>query len=163
MGQLIILDADGKRRAIEMNGIGSDNDPFIFNAVLGGGEVQVIDIGTISAGENHIGEVANGAVTISPTVTVSTSPAYTSGDAIGSKLTLANATRISGGITMLQTISLIDRSNQKPTGFIYFYNADPSAATLTDNTAIANSTDDAKIIGQVPILGSDYTVIDGKK
>lgn len=112
--------------------------------------------------EALIGAVVGAGAIVTPTITVSTSPAYSAGDSIGGKLTLANAVRISGGISLLQSIMIADRANQKAIGTIFIYNADPAAATLTDNAAMVNSTDDFKIVAQIPVITSDYVSVNSK-
>lgn len=98
---------------------------------------------------------------ISITPTVSTS-AYSIGDCIGGKQTLTDAARLSGGTTVLYSLNIIDKSNQKPEFTILFFNADPSAATITDNAAFAWSTDIAKYVGMVSVTADDYKTIDSK-
>lgn len=114
------------------------------------------------AGENHIGEVAGAGKGVKVAFTVSTSPAYTAGDSIGGKITIANAVRVSGGVSILASIEILDRANQKPTGTILIYDADPAAATLTDNAAVVNSTDDLKVVAAIPVASADYTTINSK-
>lgn len=112
--------------------------------------------------EALIGAVAGAGVVVTPTITVSTTPAYSAGDSIGGKITLANAVRISGGITLLQSIMILDQANQKPTGTILLFNADPSAATITDNAAFVFSTDDLKLVAAIPVTTADYVTINSK-
>lgn len=113
-------------------------------------------IGSLAASELHIGEVGGNAISISPTVTVSTSPAYSANDVVGTKLTLTNACRVSAGLTRLNTVVLTDTSAQNAAMQILLYNANP-AATYTDNGACpAQSTDVAAIIGRVPVVAGDW-------
>lgn len=125
------------------------------------GELQV-DVLSVAAGENHVGEVATAGKLVQVALTVSTSPAYTAGDSIGGKITIANAVRVSGGVSVLASLEILDRANQKPAGTIYIFNADPSAATLTDNSAFVFSTDDLKVIAQIPVSTSDYVTTNSK-
>lgn len=131
-------------------------------AANNGVDIGDVDVTSISAGENHLGEVANAASVVTPTITASTSPAYTPGDSIGGKITLTSAVRVSGGVTILNSLMILDRANQKPTGTILIFNADPSAATLTDNAAFVYSTDDLKVVAAVPVASTDYTTINSK-
>lgn len=112
--------------------------------------------------EALIGAVAGAGTVVTPTITVSTSPAYTAGDSIGGKITLTNAVRISGGITLLQSVMILDRANQRATGTILLFDADPTVATITDNAAFVFSTDDLKVIATVPVNASDYVAINSK-
>jgi hypothetical protein len=115
----------------------------------------------LAAGESHIGEVGGSSTVIEVTPTISASPAYSIGDSIGGKIQLAGALRVSGKAALLQSIMIIDRDNQKPSGQLILFNADPTVATLTDNTAVALSTDAGKIVARVPVLNGDYATING--
>lgn len=121
------------------------------------GDLRPMAVGT----DGSMTSAGTGAV-VTPTITVSTTPAYSAGDSIGGKITLANAVRISGGITLLQSIAILDRANQKPTGTILLFNADPSAATITDNAAFVFSTDDLKVVAAIPVITADYVTINSK-
>jgi len=66
---------------------------------------------------------------------------------------------VSGGKTILQTLMIVDKGNQKQPLTLLFFNSDPSAATITDNSAFAWSTDIAKHIGKVNVLTADYETI----
>jgi hypothetical protein len=97
---------------------------------------------------------------VSPTITVATS-VYEADDCVGGKLTLTDAVRVSGGSGVLQNITVLDASATKPAFEILIFNADPTAATLTDQAAIALSTDVAKVIHRIPVYTSDYTTVAG--
>lgn len=125
-----------------------------------GSKTVVEEIGKLSAGENHVGQVGSPLDTVSVTPTISATPAYTSGDAVGGKQTLTSAVRVSGGKALLQTLTVIDRANQKQPLTILFFNSDPSAATITDNAAFVFSTDISKLIGKVNVLAADYETVD---
>lgn len=101
-------------------------------------------------------------IVITPTITVSSSPDYTAGDSLGGKITLPNVARVTGGLSKLQTITILDAANQKPTGTILLFNADPAAATITDNAAFAFSTDAGKVVATVAVASGDYVTIDSK-
>src|SRR5581483_9146543 len=115
--------------------------------------------GVIDAGETHVSDPRD---VISVTPTVSASSAYTAGDAVGGKQTLTSAARVSGGKPMLESLTIIDKGNQKAALTILFFDADPSAATITDNSAFAWSTDIAKFVGKIDVVTGDYQTIDSK-
>lgn len=117
---------------------------------------------TLPAGENLVGKVGGTTTFIVPTCTVSTSPAYSSGDSIGGKLTLSNALRVSGNTAFLKDILICDRANQKPTGTILIFSLDPTSATLTDNAAVVLSTNDQSVYTMVTVSASDYVTINSK-
>jgi hypothetical protein len=120
--------------------------------------------GAIGAGESHIGSVGGHTTQIAPTVTVSTSPAYSAGDCVGGKLTLSSIMRTGGpGTALLQSLFLMDTSNQKAALELLIFNANPSASTFTDNSAISlHANDIGKIIRRISIAASDYVTIDSK-
>jgi hypothetical protein len=130
-------------------------------AANSGVDIGDVDVTPISAGENHLGEVGGSSITVTPSITVDTA-VYAAGDTVGGIITIANAFRVSGKESILQSIHILDRSNQKPTGNLLFFNASPSAATTTDNAAFVYSTDDLKEVARVPIVSSDYVTINSK-
>lgn len=121
-------------------------------------KVQIV---SQAAGENVMGKVAGTALVVTPTWTVDTA-VYTAGDCVGGIITLANAVRVSGGTSLLYHIHVFDRSNQKPTGNILIFNANPAAATATDNAAFVYSTDDFKQVARIPVTSGDYVTINSK-
>lgn len=144
-----ILLSDGKFQ--KAAGAGTDADPHIPSVALAAPSSEAV-----------IGQIVGAGAVVIPTITVSTSPAYSAGDSIGGKITLTSAVRVSGGIALLQSIQILDRANQKPTGTILLFNADPSAATITDNAAFVFSTDDLKVDATIPVITSDYITINSK-
>lgn len=100
--------------------------------------------------------------TVIKDTTAVTAAAYSAGNAVGGKRTLANAVRVSGGTGILQSVTLLDRANQKAAMTLFIFDADPSAATLTDKTAFVFSTDDLKVVAQVPINAGDYVTTNSK-
>lgn len=98
---------------------------------------------------------------ISVTPTIDTA-AYSTGDAVGGKQTLTSAARVSGGAVTLESLIIVDKANQKQAMDILFFNADPTAATITNNATFAFSTDIAKWVGQIHIATTDWTTFDSK-
>lgn len=88
---------------------------------------------------------------ISQTPTVSTSPAYTAGDALGGLLTFANAARVSGLSGILQAITVMCKTPALvPAIDLYLFNQTFTATS--DNAAFAPSDGDmANCIGYIPI------------
>lgn len=99
---------------------------------------------------------------IKDTTAVSTSPAYTAGDAVGGKRTLTDALRTSNGSAILESITLLDRANQKAAMELIIFDSDPSAATITDNSAFVYSTDDLKVLARITIAATDYVTLNSK-
>jgi len=101
---------------------------------------------------------AAGGFTIEIPVTGSTG-AYSVNNSIGGKFTLNNAIRVTGKSTVLQSIQIMDRSNQKPAGNLLFFNTDPTSATIIDKSGFSSSINDKNICGIVPIGTADYITI----
>jgi hypothetical protein len=99
--------------------------------------------------------VAGSDDTVTTALTVSTA-IYAAKESIGGKITIANAVRAAGKTSILHSLMLMDRSGQKPTGYIIVFNTDPTAATITDNAAFDSSTNDANICAIIPITTSDW-------
>lgn len=95
-------------------------------------------------------------------VPVINTSAYTGGDAVGGKQTLTDALRSSGGTAVLESIMVLDRGNQKAALEILIFDADPTAATITNNSPFVFSTDDLKVLARIPVAASDYVTLDSK-
>jgi hypothetical protein len=100
-----------------------------------------------------------GIATPEVTPTVSSSPAYTAGDAVGGKMSFANAVRVSGGSGIIQSVRLVDQAKQSTAIDIIFFEADIST-TVTDNAALDLADADALLaIGHVSIAATDYCAL----
>ncbi len=95
-------------------------------------------------------------ISVTPVVTVG---AYHANDCVGGKLTLTDALVADGGSALLTNVVVVDDANQKAALEVVFFNANPAAATLTDNAAIVFSTDLAKVIARVPITAADWATV----
>lgn len=124
--------------------------------VDGSAVTQPVSLGSV---ETHVGEVGTPCTVISITPTINTAQ-FTSGDAVGGKQTLTSAARVSSGTVILESLTLVDKGNQKAAMTVLFFNSDPSAATITNNSAFAFSTDVSKVVGKVNIVAEDYETID---
>lgn len=110
---------------------------------------------SLPAGTNIIGRVGTRSVRIAVTPTVSTSPAYSSADAVGGLMTFSNAVAVSGYGGVLQSVIVIDKANQKPALQIYISNQTFTAST--DNAAFTVSDADVvNAVGYVSIAATDW-------
>lgn len=112
-----------------------------------------------AAGEAQLGFASDPRFSISVTPTINTVQ-FTTGDAVGGKQTLTSAARVSGGLVVLESITIVDKGNQKAACDILFFDSDPSAATITNNSPFVFSTDISKFIGYVHIATTDWITID---
>lgn len=136
---------------------GTDADYCSFNVDASG--CLWTHVNAITAGETHIGEMAEWHQVVSVTPTIDTA-IYATGDAVGGKQTLTSAARVSGGVVVLDSLTMVDKGNQKAACDILFFDADPTAATITNNAPFVYSTDISKLIGSVHIATSDWVTID---
>ena len=126
-------------------------------AANSGVDIGDVDVLSIAAGETHIGEVGcnTSVVSVTPAITAG---AYTALDIVGAIQTIANATRVSGEPTMLQSIVITDLGKQNVELTIFFFNANPGTGTYTDNIALTiHDTDMALCIGKAKVLAGDYS------
>lgn len=92
-----------------------------------------------------------------PGATVAATGAYVTGDLVGTKLTLTDAMRISGGSGYLMSVIIEDLSAQSLALDVVIFDSDPSGTTFTDNSALdIADADIAKVLGCVSIAASDY-------
>lgn len=81
---------------------------------------------------------------------VSTTPAYTAKDAVGGKLTFGNAARTSGGSITIQSVVIVDRSQQQPALELVLFDRDFTASN--DNAAFdPTDADLAYCIGVIKV------------
>jgi hypothetical protein len=126
--------------------------------VLGAGSALIGKVGIDQTTPGSTDRVTvGGTTTILQIPTISTSPAYTAGDNVGAKITLASAVRVSGGTGIIQSITLSDKGKQSAATDVIFFSANPTNTTATDNTAqTIHDTDLLTIIGVVSIVAADW-------
>lgn len=158
---------DGDLRNIDTDAESLSTDPTANTSGAGSAKYSIPFLlrwivkrlqGATASGENHIGSIGGNTFSLAVTQATNAS-AYEAGDAVGGKITITSAMRTSGGTGILQSIHLVDKANQKAAMELLIFDSDPSAATITDDTAFAYSTDISKQIARIPIAASDYTTI----
>lgn len=102
-----------------------------------------------------------GFTTVIKDATAVTAAAYSAGNAVGGKRTLTNAVR-TPGTGILQSVTILDRANQKAAMTVFIFDQNPAAATITDRAAFVFSTDDLNVIAQVNFSAGDYTTTNSK-
>jgi len=113
-------------------------------------QVQVLQGDTVALG------AGGNVIAIAQSPTVSASPAYSTGDVIGTKLTFAASVLAAGGSGLVQSVNIDCKSAQTGAMDLVLFNADPAASTFTDNAALAvNAADFDKVVGVVHI--TDWT------
>lgn len=117
---------------------------------------------TPGSSESHIGEVGSNLIPITNAMTTSAN-AITTGEVIGGLQTLTGAVRVSGALGAAGTSGLIqsvmltftDAIGAGPAD-VYYFSANPTGSTCTDNTAFALvAADRDKVIGIAHV--TDFT------
>ena len=115
----------------------------------------------IPAGENHAAEIGSNQIAVQVAQTVTASSAYTSGNAVGGLITIANAARVSGSLGsggsggILQNVAVNAKSAQTTAMEVWIFNSNPSGSTCTDKTGFVLATADFdKVVGVAPIPGT---------
>ena len=104
----------------------------------------------------------NATIEVTPTITANS--AYSSGMAIGGVMTLQGAVSQQNGHSRLEGVVLLDRANQKPAGYLIFFEAKPGVSGVgvwTDKTQVVAGSDDINICGVVPVSSADWVTIPG--
>lgn len=110
--------------------------------------------GSVTAGENHIGEIGSNQIKVQVAQTV-TAGAYAAGNALGGLMTIANAARVSGSLGAAGTGGILTgmqlNSKTIQTGVqvdVFIFDANPTGSTCTDKTAfVIAAADFDKVVG----------------
>lgn len=96
-------------------------------------------------------------VTVTPTLDTS---AYASGDLLFDSTEVANAVRANGGYAILESLTIIDKADQKMAFTLLFANAATDFGTL-NSAPDPDDTETATVIGHVPVSTGDYIDLGG--
>jgi hypothetical protein len=122
-------------------------------AANSGVDIGDVDVASIAAGENHLGEVGLPDDTITITCSLDTN-AYADGDVLFDTQEIANAVRNNGDTCILQSVHVLDKADQGVDFELVFLNAATSLGT--ENAAISIADADAEdIIGHFAFT-NDY-------
>jgi hypothetical protein len=129
-------------------------------AANSGVDIGDVDVTSISAGENHLGQVSGHSDVVSLTMTLDTS-AYASGDVIADTQTVS-VMRVNDGRAILQNLTIIDEDDQGAAFTVYFLKANNALGTenAAPNISDANARD---ILGWIDVATTDYKDLGGVK
>ena len=119
------------------------------------GDVDVLTLPALIAGEAHIGETSGwkDLITVTPAIAAAV---FSAKDVVGGKLTIAGAVRVAGGKGKITGLKLVDASKENAGLLVFIFGAD-LAGTYADNSAEAvTAADWLKWIGTVKIIATDY-------
>lgn len=118
-------------------------------------DIAAFDV-ALPAGEAHVGEVGASSTVVAVTPAI-TAGAYTALDIVGAIQTIASAARASAKEVILQSVVITDLAALTQAFTIWFFNANPSNGTYTDNLALdIHDTDLGMCIGLVKVAATDY-------
>ncbi len=119
----------------------------------GAGSLTVDGTVTAAASENHIGEVGGKLVIVSAIPVVSTTPAYTAGDAVGAVLSFASAVRVSAGSGYIESVTITDLAKQSASLDLFLFDANPSVPPTDNDPADIADADLVTCIGVIQVTG----------
>lgn len=125
----------------------------------GANNIGDVDVASIAAGENVIGLVGASdiVVTITPTLAAE---AHSAGDLLFDSTEIANAVRVAAGTAIVQSITVVDKGDQKPEINLLFANAATDFGTL-GAAPDPDDTEAATVIGVVNVPSGDYVDLGG--
>lgn len=118
-----------------------------------------VDVLSIAAGENLVGLVGSPDTYLTLTPTLDTS-AYTAGDALFDATELASVGRTSGGNVVLQSVTVMDKADQKLGITLYFFDRSVTFGTANNAPSISDA-DGFFYMGHVDIAAGDYDDLGG--
>jgi hypothetical protein len=159
-GQITILDGSGTGDVAVVNtNAASPGTPSLAVTVQQPATVQQPTASLLNA--TVVGNVGGKTFVLKVNPTISTA-AYVAGYTVGAIQTLTNAVTISSGTGILESLILLDKSNQKAAMDIFIFESNPAAATTTDHAAFVFSTDNLKVIARVSLMATDYATVNGQ-
>lgn len=135
--------------------------------VDGSGTALPVSIsGAVPVSDNSGSLTVDGDVTVSsPDIVVTVTPtldtnAYAASDLLFDATEVANAVRAVGGHAVLQSVTVIDKADQKSAFTLLLANAATDFGTL-NSAPDPDDTEAATVIGWVPVAASDYVDLGG--
>ncbi len=119
---------------------------------------SVTNVAAISAGENHLGIVTGGGISISVTPAISAGAIYVAKEAVGGEMTFANAVRVAGGSGIINSVTIADNDGENAGLELWLFSA--TVAEAADNAPMDFT--DAELltcVGVIPISSADYFAI----
>lgn len=94
------------------------------------------------------------------TPAIDATPDYAAGDSLFTTPLEMKLNGSLGGKGVVQSVTITDKANQKPTLTILFFKAAPSGGTYTKNGQIAlSAADRTNLLGKIDIASTDWTTL----
>jgi hypothetical protein len=126
-----------------------------------GVDIGNVDVASIAAGENMIGQTVSPDSVVLITASLDTS-IYADGDTLFDTQEIASAARVNGGTVILQSVMVSDISDQGQPFDLIFFNANTSLGTENSAPDI-DDTEVLTVIGRVQISAADYYDLGGNR
>jgi hypothetical protein len=118
-----------------------------------------VDVASIAAGENHVGQVSGHAAILTATLSLDTG-AYADGDVLADTQAVAGAARVNAGVVEIESIAVLDEDDQGQALDLVFLDANVSLGT--ENAAVSVTDANARnILGIVQIASGDWYDLGG--
>lgn len=129
-------------------------DVDVTSIAAGDNNIGNVDIASIAAGETLIGLVgaSDVVVTITPTVAAE---AHSAGDLLFDSTEIAAAVRVNAGTAIVQSITIVDKGDQKAAMTLVFSNAQTDFGTL-GGVPDPDDTEILDVLGTVAVSATDY-------
>jgi hypothetical protein len=111
---------------------------------------------TSSGGTTVAGNVGGYTSVVRAAPAVTASSAYSAGNSVGGLITFPGALRVTNGTGIIESFTLVDKSNSAAAMTLIIFNVNPTGATLTDKTAFVYGANILNVLGQVSIATTDY-------
>lgn len=146
-----------KDTAAALAGTDGDYQPLIMDA---SGRLH---IAPIPASENLVGLIGSSDIQVAVTPTCDTS-AYTAGDVIFDVTAIANAGRVSGGVCVLQSVTVVDKADQTAAAMtLFFFSTTGTFGTANAAPSMSDANAGSNYQGHVVIAAADWVDIGGAK
>ena len=131
-------------------------------AANSGVDIGDVDVASVAAGENHLGEI--GGKSAVPTLAMTTdTAAYASGDLIADTQQLDAFFRKTDGTGVINSINIVDKDAQGVAFYIVVMKTSTSLGTENSAPNISDANMAAGFQGIVTLAASDYKTISGAK
>ena len=131
-------------------------------AANSGVDIGDVDVTSISAGENHLGEIGGKTAVVAVTLSTDTS-AYASGDLIADTQQIDAFFRKTDGTGVINSINIIDEDAQGVALYVIFMSTSTSLGTENSAPNISDANLTAGFQGIVAVATTDYVTISGAK
>jgi len=124
-------------------------------AANSGTDIGDVDVTSVAAGENHLGQVGGESDIIEITLSLDTGGAYADGDVLAATQEIANAVRVNAGTGILHSIIVLDKDDQAQALDLVFLQTNVGIGTENSAVSVTDSNTE-EILGVVEVGSNDY-------